>query len=103
MTPEGRVKAKVKLALEKAFGDKCWRFMPVQTGYGSVALDFLMCIGGKFVAIETKVKGKTLTGLQSQTKEAMEEAGGLVCVVDDQASLDEAMKQIKLRTGYYGY
>lgn len=103
MTPEGRVKAMVKTALQKAFGEKCWRFMPVQMGFGSVALDFLMCVNGSFIAIETKVKGKTLTGLQQVTKAAIEEAGGRVYVVDDADSLDVAMKAIKIRTGFYGH
>lgn len=93
MTPEGRVKAKVKKALDQ-LGEECWRFMPVQSGYGSVALDFLLAIRGRFVAIETKTKGKTLTPLQESTKAAMEAAGALVFVVDDESSLAIAMKII---------
>lgn len=93
MTPEGRVKAKVKRALDK-LGSDCWRFMPVQGGYGSVALDFLLAIRGRFVAIETKAPGKTLTPLQEGTKAAIEAAGGIVLVVWDESSLAIAMKII---------
>jgi hypothetical protein len=100
VTPEGRVKAKVKTALQKAFGENCWRFMPVQTGYGSVALDFLLCVDGRFVAIETKVKGKKLTPLQEQTKAAIEAAVGSVYVVDDDISTGVAIQAIKFRTGH---
>lgn len=93
MTPEGRVKAKVKKALDK-LGADCWRFMPVQGGYGSVALDFLLSIRGRFVAIETKAPGKKLTPLQEGTKAAIEAAGGIVLVVWDESSLAIAMKII---------
>ncbi len=93
MTPEGRVKAKVKKALDK-LGTDCWRFMPVQTGFGSPALDFLLSIRGRFVAIETKAPGKVLTPLQEQTKAAIEAAGGIVLVVWDESSLAIAMKII---------
>lgn len=93
MTPEGRVKNMVKKALTK-LGDDCWRFMPVQSGYGSVALDFLIAYRGRFIAIETKAPGKTLTPLQESTKAAIEAAGGLVFVVWDDTSLDLAMKII---------
>lgn len=93
MTPEGRVKKMVKKALDH-LGPDCWRFMPVQGGYGSVALDFLLSIRGRFVAIETKAPGNKLTPLQEQTKAAIEAAGGLVFVVWDETSLELAMKII---------
>jgi hypothetical protein len=93
VTPEGRVKAKVKRALDK-LGPDCWRFMPVQTGYGSQALDFLLVIRGRFVAIETKAPGKGLTPMQEGTKAAIEAAGGIVLVVRDESSLAIAMKII---------
>lgn len=93
VTPEGRVKAKVHRAL-KTLGPDCWKFMPVQSGYGTVALDFLLAIRGRFVAIETKAPGKTLTPLQEVTKAAIEAAGGIVLVVWDESSLEIAMKVI---------
>lgn len=92
-TPEGRVKKMVKKALDH-LGPDCWRFMPVQNGFGSVALDFLLSVRGRFVAIETKAPGKKLTALQEQTKAAIEAAGGLVFVVWDETSLQLAMKII---------
>lgn len=92
-TPEGRVKKMVKSALD-TLGPDCWRFMPVQSGFGSVALDYLLCIRGRFVAIETKAPGKKLTPLQEGTKAAMEAAGGIVLVVWDEGSLAIAMKII---------
>lgn len=93
MTPEGRVKKMVKKALDM-LGEDCWRFMPVQTGFGSPALDYLLCIRQRFVAIETKAPGKKLTPLQEGTKAAIEAAGGIVLVVWDEDSLAIAMKII---------
>ncbi len=101
MTPEGRVKAKVKKAFKALHGCShnghmyyVWQFMPVQMGMGIPALDFIFCVNGHFVSIETKVKGKKLTPRQLQTKADMEAADGLVFVVDDDASLQVAMKTI---------
>jgi hypothetical protein len=91
VTPEGRVKKKVKAALDK-FGLEVWRFMPVQRGFGSPALDYLLCVRGRFVAIETKAPGKKLTPLQEVTKKAMEDAGAIVLVVWDETSLELAVK-----------
>lgn len=92
MTPEGRVKAKVKRAL--ATLPACYRFMPVQTGFGSQTLDYLCCIWGRFVAIETKAPGKDLTPMQRSTKADIEAAGGIVLVVWDEDTLATAMKII---------
>lgn len=94
MTPEGRVKARVKKALA-SFGSDVWAFMPVQTGYGVPALDFLTSIRGRFVAIETKVPGKKLTPLQETTKAAMEAAGAIVMVIDTQ-TVEEIIAKIWL-------
>ena len=93
MTPEGRVKAKVKKALD-ALNMPVWRFMPVQTGYGAPALDYLLCIKGRFIAIETKAPGKKLTPMQEGTKAAIEAAGGIVLIVWDDDSLAIATRII---------
>lgn len=56
-TPEAKVKKMVNKALSM-LGADCWRFMPVQTGFGTPALDYLLAIRGRFVAIETKKPGE---------------------------------------------
>lgn len=103
MTPEGRVKAKINKAL-KAMGVDCWRFMPVQSGYGTPALDYLLCIRGRFVAIEAKKPGGKLTPLQEGTKAAMEAAGGIVLVIDNDtdALTIEARIRVALEFAPYG-
>ncbi len=98
MTPEGRIKKLVKAKLAPLVENhQCWAFMPVQSGFGIPALDFLLCINGWFVAIETKKSANAkLTDRQQATKRDMEEAGGIVLVVYDEASLDRAMKIIDI-------
>lgn len=79
MTPEGKVKAKVKRLLEKY---NVYYFMPVQTGMGKRSLDFLACVGGNFFAIETKAPGKVPTRIQEATIREMEKTGADVFVID---------------------
>ena len=80
MTPEGKVKAKVKRLLQK-YG--CYQFWPVQTGYGAPTLDCLGCHNGFFFGIETKAPGKRPTPRQRLTIEDMEAAEGVVFVVGE--------------------
>ena len=96
-TPEGKVKAKVRKAKAALIKDGygIWSFMPVQMGYGAPALDFLWCVNGQFIAIETKIKGKYMTPRQQQTADEIKAAGGLVFVVFDDESLAWAIKHIR--------
>lgn len=94
MTPEGRVKAKVKRRLDELL--QRYRFMPVQNGMGSPALDFYCCIHSRFVAIETKAPGKKMTDRQRHTASEIEAAGGLVFEVYDDASIDVMMARLWL-------
>jgi hypothetical protein len=92
MTPEGRIKAKLKKELDKL---PClYQFRPVQNGMGAPSLDVLVCAGGWFIAIETKAPGKWYTPRQEETKKAIEKAHGLVYLVDDDVSLAAAIKVI---------
>ena len=95
MTPEGKVKAKLKAALDKNFPDH-YRFMPVQTGYGAKTLDFLLCIKGLFVAIETKAEGKDLTSLQRSTVMDMLNAGALVFQCDSDEGIENLIARLHL-------
>lgn len=95
MTPEGKVKAKVNAALKPLIEKGLvWKFMPVQSGYGTPALDYLLCVNGRFIVIETKETGKKLTGRQTTTACAMINAGAVVFVVDGPISLDRAIGKI---------
>lgn len=95
MTPEGKVKAMVTRALEKL--SSVYKFMPVQNGMGAPGLDYYCCIGGLFVAIETKVPGKHPTPRQETTIKNIQAAGGMVFVIHDQPEIDQMIAHIALR------
>ena len=69
MTPEGKVKVKVKNVLN-AYG--CYHFWPVQTGMGARTLDCLGSHNGRAFAIETKAPGKKLTEQQRSIADRIE-------------------------------
>jgi len=80
MTPEGKVKAKVK-ALLKAAG--AWQFWPVSNGMGVHGIpDCVACLDGHFLSIETKAPGKKPTALQEMQGQLIRHAGGAWLVVD---------------------
>lgn len=85
MTPEGRVKEKVK-KLFKQHG--AYYHMPVMNGMGAPTLDFICCIRGYFLAVETKADGKKPTPRQLVTMADMSKAGAFVFVVANDADLD---------------
>jgi len=64
MTPEGKVKAKIKRLLSKY---ECWSYMPVSNGMGAPALDFQCSKKGRAFAIEAKAPGKKPTPRQVST------------------------------------
>lgn len=95
-TPEGKIKGMVKKALVDLQAS-AWRFMPVQTGYGADALDFICCIDGFFIAIETKANASAkMTPRQIATAAQIVNAGGRVFRVHDQTTLDCMVANIRL-------
>lgn len=84
MTPEARVKKKVRSVLEK-FGEEVYIYMPVPGGFGRQTLDYLGFFRGYGFAIETKAPGKKPTDRQRGTIEAIEKSGTKVFVIDDDA------------------
>jgi hypothetical protein len=74
-TPEAKVKAKLK---DYLYRHQAYWFMPVQTGYGSTSLDFLVCWSGHFVAYECKSEGRKLTPRQELVARQIRAAGGNV-------------------------
>ena len=85
MTPEGKVKAKVKKVLDVY---EVYYFCPATGGYGRSGIpDFVCCYKGKFIAIECKAgKGKT-TALQDRELDRIQKSGGVaIVVVDDSLS-----------------
>jgi hypothetical protein len=81
LTPEGKVKAKVKALLNKY---KVYHFMPATGGYGRSGVpDIIACAHGRFIGIECKAQNGRLTALQSRELAKIEEAGGLSYCIDE--------------------
>jgi hypothetical protein len=83
MTPEGKVKKKVKEYLQSI---GAWYYMPVSNGMGRVGCpDILVCYKGLFMAFETKAPGKikNVTANQQREIDEIKRADGLAHVVDD--------------------
>lgn len=93
MTPEGRIKAKLNRELAKL--QRLYRFMPVQNGMGAPALDYFLCAGGWFIAVETKKPGGKMTPRQEKTAKQITDAHGLVFVVDGDEAMAHALQTIE--------
>ena len=82
MKNERDVKAEVKKILNAT--PKCWWFMPVMSGYGQQGIpDFIVCLAGKFIAIETKFGKNTLSEWQTTQITRIHEAEGIVWVISE--------------------
>lgn len=81
MTPEGKVKAKVKKLLVEG---KHYYTMPVTGGYGNSGVpDFIVCVKGKFLAIECKADGGKTTALQNKNLNDIKLSGGVALVINE--------------------
>lgn len=83
MTPEGKVKAEIKVYLD-SLGVNCWYFMPMMMGYGRKGIpDIVGCLCGEFFAIEVKAPGKekATTPWQERELHRVSQAGGYAIVI----------------------
>lgn len=99
MTPEGKVKKKVKEYLQSI---GAWYYMPVSNGMGrSGCPDILVCYKGLFMAFETKSPGKIKNVTPNQEREinAITSANGLARVVDDVEQVKEYIREKIKQTG----
>ena len=82
MTPESKVKSRIKLILEDL---RCYYFMPIGGPYSRIGVpDFVGCLNGMFFSIEAKAgKGKT-TALQARELQRIKDAGGFAIVVNEE-------------------
>ena len=93
ITPEGRVKKKVKEILAE-YG--AYAFMPVQNGMGAPALDFHGIYRGIGFCIETKAPGKKPTKRQLHTMETVAAAGGKCFVIDGEVGYKQLREWLTL-------
>jgi ankyrin repeat protein len=82
MTPEGKVKKRVKHVLNSF--ENVYFEMPVPTGYGKSGLDFSCCVNGKALFIETKAPGEEPTPRQRETMIKQLDAGATVFIISDE-------------------
>lgn len=81
MTPEGKVKDKVKKVLKEV---KAYYVMPATGGYGvSGAPDFVVCHDGFFFGIECKAGDNKPTALQMKHLTEIRDAGGKSIVINE--------------------
>ena len=81
MTPEAKVKVKVKRILAEL---GAYYAMPATGGYGSSGVpNFLIGHHGKFVAIECKANGGKPTALQLKHLDDIRKAGGIALLIDE--------------------
>lgn len=76
-----KVSALLSLAMEH---DPLYVWMPVVTGYGKRSVDYIFCLQGQFVAIETKATGEWLRPDQRQRARDMLKSGAKVFVISEE-------------------
>ena len=91
---ESDVKKAVK-DIVKGMAPNAYVFMPVQSGYGSPDLDFIITINGFDLRIETKVAPKKVTPRQMNTTILMGPAGITVLWID-QTNLEDVAVVVDL-------
>lgn len=95
MKNEADVKKAVKKILDK---HGAYWFMPVPTGYGVQGVpDFIVCVAGKFIAIETKFGKNKLTTYQEKHRENIQKANGVHLVITELtiSTLDSMLTGVK--------
>ena len=95
MTPEGKVKAKVKKKLDEA---KAYYFMPATGGYGKSGVsDIVACVNGWFIGIECKAGTNKPTALQQNNLNDIKRSGGTALVINENNinELEDFLIQIK--------
>ena len=90
MTPEGRVKRKAVVELQKL---GMYIFFPATGGFGRSGIpDIVCCYKGKFIGIECKANGKKPTALQQSNLQEIVNNGGIAIVIDETSVFN--LKQI---------
>jgi len=92
MTPEAKVKAKVKKVLDN-YG--AYYFMPIGGPYSRAGVpDIVGSFGGKFFAIECKAGNGKPTALQLKEMIAINDSGARAIVVNEN-NLDDVSKMLE--------
>ncbi len=82
MTPEGKIKKRVKQQLD-ALG--AYYFSPQAGIYGRSGVpDIIGCYKGRFFAIETKAGKNKATALQLKELQKIHDAGGVALIINEE-------------------
>ena len=92
-TPENKVKRKINEVL-KQFKPNLWYYCPIGSQYQSPVVDYIVCVEGRFIAVEAKAPGKKPTERQAHTMTRMRAAGAIAIVVNDDISLRQLARTI---------
>jgi Holliday junction resolvase len=95
MTPEAKVKAKIKKLLDD---NEVYHFSPFQAGMGRAGIpDIIACFKGTFIGIEAKAGDNKPTMLQERELDKIRKSGGHALVVNETnlESLEFLIKHIK--------
>lgn len=85
-TPEVKVKKQIKKMLDEA---GAYYAMPIGTGYGNSGVpDFLICSGGRFIAVEAKAGDNKPTALQESHLQKIRAKGGIALVINENNLVD---------------
>ena len=96
MTPEAKVKKKVKLVLDEL---GAYHFFPLMGGFGRAGVpDIIGCYKGHFFAIECKAGKNTTTALQDRELEKIRKAGGVAIIVNEE-NIEDVKAAIQAHTG----
>jgi pantoate kinase len=80
-TPEVKVKKQIRKMLDDA---GAYYAMPIGTGYGNAGVpDFLICSGGRFIAVEAKAGTNKPTALQEMHLDKIRAKGGIALVINE--------------------
>jgi pantoate kinase len=80
-TPEAKVKKEIRKLLDEM---GAYYAMPIGTGYGNSGVpDFLICMGGRFIAVEAKAGTNKPTALQEAHMAKIRTARGTALVINE--------------------
>ena len=99
MTPEGLVKRRVRLILDR---HEVYYFFPPANGYGRTGIpDVICCVNGYFIGIECKAGKNTPTALQSREIDRIVASNGVAMVVNEENLdvLEDLIRHVKERKG----
>lgn len=81
MTPEAKVKKKVKAVLDAL---EAYHFPPFSGGYGHAGVpDIVACYKGVFLGIECKAGGNKVTAIQKFNLDKIRLCGGIALIIDE--------------------